>query len=103
MCMKTNRTATICQPKMTTFMHDLAECSDISYQPPRILRESGPFSSRIEHRRTRSWFQSGESQEPGFTGCGNITGAGALRLPTVGGGTGQPRVTTPRRQCAGPS
>jgi len=43
MCMKTNKTAMICRPKMTTFLQNLADCSDISYQPPRNLRESTPL------------------------------------------------------------
>ena len=75
MCMKTNKTATICRPKMTTFLHDLADCSDISYQPSRILRELEPFFSRFERRRTQSWFQSAETQAPGFTGRGCIADA----------------------------
>jgi len=75
MCMKTNKTAIICRPKMTTFLRDLAECSDFSYRPSRILRESRPFLSRIERRRTQSCFQSAESQAPGFTGRANVADA----------------------------
>ena len=83
MCMKTNKTAIICRPKMTTFLRDLAECSDFSYRPSRILRESRPFLSRIERRRTQSCFQSAESQAPGFTGRANVADAYSSPPPAL--------------------
>jgi hypothetical protein len=48
MCMKTNRTTTICRPKMATFLHDSAESSDILCKHRRILREPWAFLSRFE-------------------------------------------------------
>jgi hypothetical protein len=79
--MKTNKTATICRLKMTKFLHDLAECSDISYQPARILRESTPLLSRIERRRTQSSLPNCRNSRPGFTGFGFFADACYEPLP----------------------
>jgi hypothetical protein len=54
MCMKTNKAATFCQPKMRTFLFNLWECSDNLYKPLPILREAGAFLSRVGIGLTRS-------------------------------------------------
>jgi len=55
--MKTSKEATICRPKMVTFLHNLAEGSDILCNHRRILREPWAFLSRFERWRTQPSFE----------------------------------------------
>src|ERR1017187_7659060 len=71
--MKTKSRRQIADPKLSTFGHDVPNCSDISCKPPRILQESGAIMSRIERGRVRSSFQSAGSQALDIPCCSNAT------------------------------
>ena len=71
--MKIKSRRQIADPKLSTFGHDVPNCSAISCKPPRILQESGAIMSRTERGRVRSSFQSAGSQAPDFACCGNRT------------------------------
>ena|ERR1017187_649770 len=63
---KKNKTWTIFRPKITTFLPQSPECSDILYKSSRILCELRDPLPRFEPGRTQASFQSEGPQPPGW-------------------------------------